>query len=46
MKEQKTKASVNEEFAVEFGDVNGIKLFELPYASKKSQKKTAVQHKK
>ncbi len=31
MKEQKTRAITSEEFSVEFGDVNGIKLYEFPF---------------
>ncbi len=28
----------NEEFSVEFGDVNGIKLFDFPFSSPKKKK--------
>ncbi|MDP4106046.1 MAG: hypothetical protein Q8935_14005 [Bacillota bacterium] len=38
MKEQKTRSTTSEEFSVEFGDVNGTKLFEFPLASKKDHK--------
>lgn len=27
----------NEEFSIEFGDVNGIKLYELPFMSQKKK---------
>jgi len=29
----------SEEFSIEFGDVNGIKLYEIPYSSKKEKTK-------
>jgi hypothetical protein len=38
MKEQRIRSQVSEEFSVEFGDVNGTKLFEFPFASKKDHK--------
>jgi hypothetical protein len=39
MKERKIPNVPNEEFSVEFGDVNGIKLYEIPFMSKKNHKK-------
>jgi hypothetical protein len=39
MKEKKTRAISSEEFALEFGDVNGTKLYEFPYSPKKDHKK-------
>ncbi|MCQ6279863.1 hypothetical protein [Bacillus sp. EB600] len=41
MKEQKSPTIPNEEFSVEFGDVNGMKLYEFPFSSKKNHKKTS-----
>jgi hypothetical protein len=38
MKEQKIRSTTSEEFSVEYGDVNGTKLFEFPFASKKEHK--------
>lgn len=39
-KDDKDKANAaNVEFSVEFGDVNGIKLYEFPLKNKKSTKK-------
>jgi hypothetical protein len=46
MKEQKTRAAVSEDFSVEFGDVNGTKLFEFPLSSKKGHKKRSTKNKK
>lgn len=37
MKEPEKNAKIREEFSVEFGDVNGIKLIELPLMNKKEQ---------
>ncbi|NHM29553.1 hypothetical protein [Neobacillus terrae] len=31
--------NTNVEFSVEFGDVNGIKLYELPYMNQKNKTK-------
>jgi|UPI000411379A hypothetical protein len=31
--------NTNVEFSVEFGDVNGIKLYELPYMNQKNKNK-------
>jgi hypothetical protein len=42
MKEQKTRSQASEEFSVEFGDINGTKLFEFPLASKKEHKNSNV----
>lgn len=42
MKEQRIRSQASEEFSVEFGDVNGTKLFELPFASKKEHKNSNV----
>jgi hypothetical protein len=46
MKEQKSSVKPNEEFSIEFGDVNGIKLFELPFMNQKHQKKSSTEKKK
>jgi hypothetical protein len=46
MKEQKTRAITSEEFSVEFGDVNGTKLYEFPFSSAKNKKKTTTKNKK
>jgi hypothetical protein len=46
MKEQKNKVMPNEEFSIEFGDVNGIKLYELPFMTQKNQKKAPHDKKK
>ncbi|MDP4087295.1 MAG: hypothetical protein Q8934_22285 [Bacillota bacterium] len=46
MKEQNSSVMPNEEFSIEFGDVNGIKLYELPFMTQKDQKKTSAEKKK
>jgi hypothetical protein len=40
MKEKKSVQNTREEFSIEFGDVNGIKLYEV-LQSNKEQKKSA-----
>jgi hypothetical protein len=46
MKEKKSSGMQNEEFSIEFGDVNGIKLYELPFMTQKNQKKSSSEKKK
>jgi hypothetical protein len=46
VKDQKNIDNNKEEFSIEFGDVNGIKLFELPFMNQKNQKKTSAEKKK
>lgn len=38
MKEQKSVQNTREEFSIEFGDVNGIKLFEVLQANKDNKR--------
>jgi hypothetical protein len=45
MKKQDIPSS-HEEFAVEFGDINGTKVYELPFSSKRKHKKTSEINKK
>jgi hypothetical protein len=40
MKDSKNHGFNEEEFSIEFGDVNGIKLYELPFITQKNQKKS------
>jgi hypothetical protein len=46
MKEQKKSVMPSEEFSIEFGDVNGIKLYELPFMTQKNPKKSPKEKKK
>jgi hypothetical protein len=46
MTKQKSSVTPNEEFSIEFGDVNGIKLYELPFMTQKKQKKASAEKKK
>lgn len=39
MNEKKETLSANEEFSVEFGDINGMKLFEIPNITQNKHKK-------
>jgi hypothetical protein len=45
MKEQKTRSTTSEEFSVEFGDINGTKVFDFPLASKKKHKNKPSENK-
>ena len=38
-------ANLREEFSVEFGDINGTKLFELPLMEKNNSKKEKTKEK-
>lgn len=44
MKDQQNQGNSNEEFSIEFGDVNGVKLFEV--LNKSNQKKKNSKHEK
>jgi hypothetical protein len=46
MKEQKTRSTTSEDFSVEFGDINGTKVFDFPFASKRKHKNKSSEHKK
>lgn len=39
MKDRKVPSLPNEEFSVEFGDINGTKLYEIPFTSQKNHRK-------
>ena len=40
MKEKKSAQNTREEFSIEFGDVNGTKLYEVLQANKDNKKST------
>jgi hypothetical protein len=46
VKDPKNTNAKNEEFGIEFGDVNGIKLYELPFMTQKNEKKSTSGKKK